>query len=186
MNLNKHEKLSLKNKIILNITSVVVLIAGASYFIIIPTIKAIKKMGSDIDTIRFDLEKKYIKGQSLNKLSNNLKKIESKLDSLDTIFINHNRALEFITTLEGTAADSNITQKINLMTDKALAENQYKKIPLQIMATGSYADILQYIINLETLSYYINITNIDINKTNGDEMHTGQVSVQITANTYWK
>lgn len=180
MNLNKHENLSLKNKIILSITSVALFIVGISYFIILPTIKNIQKMGSDIDAIRLDLEKKYIKGQSLNKLSNNLKKIESKLDNLDTIFINHNRALEFITTLEEVAVNNNVSQKINLMTDKALAENQYKKIPLQIMITGSYANALQYIIDLETLSYYVNISTIDINK------QADSVSVQIAASTYWK
>lgn len=186
MNLNKQEKLSLKNKIILSIVSAALFIVGISYFIILPTIKNIQKMESDVDAIRLDLEKKYIKGQSLNKLSNNLKKTELKLDNLDTIFINHNRALEFITTLEEVAVNNNITQKINLMTDKALAENQYKKIPLQIMITGNYANVLQYIIDLETLNYYININNIDMSKINGGETQAGQVSVQIAANTYWK
>ena len=83
MNGNKYLKFNLKNKITASLVGFLVIILSLIYFIVIPTIKDIKTMGQTIEAQREDLEKKYIKGQSLRQLTENLSKIEPKLELLD-------------------------------------------------------------------------------------------------------
>ena len=88
---NKYQKFDLKNKIIATLVGFVLIISGLIYFIVVPTVKDIKTMGGAIEEQVIDLEKKYIRGNSLRQLTENLKKIEPRLSSLDQIFINKNR-----------------------------------------------------------------------------------------------
>jgi len=186
--LNNLVKLTLKNKIITSVTMITIFSAGVIYFLIYPAIVDIQKIGQDIENQRIDLEKRYVRGQSLNKLSRDLKNIEPSLAVLDDVFIDQNRALEFVTTLEDVAGKSGVSQKINLMTDKSTKEFDYMKTPLQIAVQGDFASILRYITGLESLNYYININTIDIARNSGDNNSPASknVAVQITADTFWK
>ena len=74
MSVNNFIKLNLKNRIIANIIIVLFFMSAIAYLIILPTLSDIKGMESEIEAQRVDLEKKYIKGQSLKKLAENLKK----------------------------------------------------------------------------------------------------------------
>lgn len=186
MNLDNFKRLDLKKKIMLSIAAVALFVAGISYLVIYPTIRDIKDMSANIDAQRTDLEKKYVRGQSLNKLANNLKKVEPKMELLDKIFINQNRALEFITTLEEVASSNNVEQKINLMTDRSDKIFEFTRTPLQITLTGSFNNVMAYLIKIESLNYYININNIDMVKAGNGQDGGPQVSAQIMSNTYWR
>ncbi len=192
MNLNGFKNLALKRKIIVNAILFLLVVGALTYFIVMPTIKDIKKMRQEIEAQKIDLEKKYLKGQNLKKLSGDLKKIEPEIERLDRVFINQNRALEFITTLEEKATRNNISQKINLANPQNMKENQlYKKMPLQISTEGEFLNQLNYLINLETLDYYINIKSLELSAAQsrpaGSEGNAGgNMSVLISADTYWK
>ncbi|MBI4812031.1 type 4a pilus biogenesis protein PilO [Candidatus Falkowbacteria bacterium] len=190
--MNGFKNLALKRKIIVNAILFLLVVGALTYFIVMPTIKDIKKMRQEIEAQKIDLEKKYLKGQNLKKLSGDLKKIEPEIERLDRVFINQNRALEFITTLEEKATRNNISQKINLANPQNMKENQlYKKMPLQISTEGEFLNQLNYLINLETLDYYINIKSLELSAAQsrpaGSEGNAGgNMSVLISADTYWK
>lgn len=186
MNINDFIKLNLKNKIAINITVIIVFMSIIGYFIILPTLSDIRKMESEIEAQRVDLEKKYVKGQSLKKLSENLKKIEPNLVIFDQVFINQSRALEFITTLEEIANRHGVTQKLNLMTEKSAGNNGYVKTPLNFNIEGDFTNVMRYLADIENLNYYININSIEISRIQNDNGSPRKVSVQILANTYWK
>ncbi len=88
LNLNNLFKFDLKKKIILSMAIFLLIILGLLLFVVIPTVRDIKNMSREIEEQRLDLEKKYIKGQSLKQLAENLKMIEPELVKLDKIFIN--------------------------------------------------------------------------------------------------
>lgn len=178
-------KLDLKGKIIADISIILLLMAAISYLVILPTISEIKTIETEIEAQRSDLERKYIRGQSLKKLSQNLKKIEPNLAVFDQVFINQERALEFITTLEEIANRHNITQRLNLMTEKGVKGNDYTKTPLNFIIEGSFANVMAYLADIERLNYYININSMDISTIKNEDGST-KLSVQILANTYWK
>jgi len=198
MNGGKYFKFDLKNKITATLAGFFIIILSLIYFIVIPTIKEIKTMGSAIEAQREDLEKKYIKGQSLRQLTENLSKIEPKLELLDQIFINKNRELEFITSLENEANKNQVSQKINLNAPEKAENQNFQKTSLQLFTKGSFIKQLQYLLDLEHLSYYINIKILELSpaadgeqvKADSQELPLApadnhNLNMFIDADTYW-
>ncbi len=191
---SKFIKIDLKNKIIASLVGFLAVIFCLIYFVVRPTIMDIKAMGSEIEAQRVDLEKKYIKGQSLRQLTENLKKIEPKLNLLDQIFINKNRELEFITSLENQAANNQIAQKINLSPTQPTASQEFQKNSLQLFTNGGFIKQLSYLTSLESLSYYINIKLLELSLASGggpaaanaNEIEPNSINMLINADTYWK
>ena len=171
----------------------ILIIGGLIYFVVIPTINDIKKMGEEIEAQRIDLEQKYIKGQSLRQLTENLKEIEPQLIMLDQIFIKQDYELEFITKLEDIAAQNNISQTISLDTAKINKEKSYQTLPLRLAARGNYKNMMNYLTNLEALDYYININSMDLSSASTKRSATPEeqatfsnINLVISANIYWK
>jgi Tfp pilus assembly protein PilO len=192
MEIKKLTTVNTKKKIIIGSIAFPLIIGSIIYFIVLPTIKDIEKMRNEIEMQRVDLEMKYIKGQSLKKLSENLKTIEPQLAKLDKIFIDQDQVLEFVTTLEEIANINGIDQKINLMPEKSVKKNRYKKIPLQIFASGNFFKQLNYLMDLETLNYYININSIELtagavrSAAKEEQDMERDVNMLIFADTYWR
>lgn len=188
MNGSKYPKLNLKNKIIASLSCFFALILLLAHFIVIPTIKEIKSMGESIEIQREDLEKKYIKGQNLKKLTDNLKDIEPKLKLLDRIFINKNRELEFITGLENQAAENGVSQKINLSAPEKTENQNFQKTGIKIFTKGGFAEQLKYLSGIEHLSYYINAKILELSNAAAAAEDTAQnknLNMNIEADTYW-
>ncbi len=192
MSLISYNKIKTNKKIIINIFIFVILVFLISKIIIIPTINNIKKLRADIITQKIDLEKKIVREKNMNLLEEKFEKIEPEVIKFEQIFINQSRELEFITTLEDIASENHIKQKINLNQKVASITESYKKIPITLEIQGGFKNILEYLTNLESSNYYINIEIIEISKDNGSlssEMQqpsNESVNLKITANTYWK
>lgn len=187
MMLSKHQKFNLKDKIIASLIGFALMIFALIYFIIMPTIKDIETMSRAIEEQKIDLEEKYVKGNSLRQLAENLKKIEPKLSLLDQIFINKNRELEFITTLENEASDSQVSQKINLSSPKATENQEFQKNSLKLFTKGGFNQQLRYLMNLESLAYYINVKSLELAPAaGGEKTETSGLNLFINADTYWK
>ena len=165
-----------------------------------PSIDAIKIKRTEIVTQKIEMEQKLNKEKNMSNLSAKVRKIEPQADRLASVYINQNRELEFITTLEGIASANNVAQSLNLDLDKSNTSSGYNTVPLEINISGSYNNLLAYLISLETMNYYINVTNWQFsssgNKISGSSMldSDNQISPQLsesynlrlTANTYWK
>ncbi|MFH0891988.1 MAG: type 4a pilus biogenesis protein PilO [Candidatus Falkowbacteria bacterium] len=173
------------------------------YFLIAFTVNDIKNLHLAIVAQKLDIEKQADTAQSLSVLSEKLKTVEPQMEKLDYIFINKNRELEFITTLEEAAGKNNVTQKINLTPPTGQKKDVYDKTALSIDAQGSFADIMNYLAELEALNYYFNINLLDLNYQTSDspvrrvtiesgEENTknpavaGNVSLRISGETYWQ
>ena len=182
MNDNKYIKFDLNHKITASLIGLLIVILSLIYFIVAPTIKEIKTMGQAIEAQREYLEKKYRKGQNLKQLTENFKKIEPKLELIDQIFINKNRELEFITSLENEANKSQVSQKINLSAPSKETGPNFKKIGLQLFTKGDFEKQLSYLLGLEHLSYYINIKLLELSPAGGE---TNSLNMYLDADTYW-
>lgn len=155
--------MSTKQKIIIYLTSVIFVIGLIIYFIILPTLKDIKKISDDIYAERVDLEKKYQRGQLLRKTIENFEKVKPEKDKLTSAFIIANRELEFITTLENVASIHQLAQDIKFQ--RAQSEGANLAFPSSLELTvskGSFTKILQYLKDLERLNYYFNISSINM------------------------
>jgi Tfp pilus assembly protein PilO len=175
-------KNSLKKKIIFSASILGAALAATIFFIIKPAISEILKIGGEIEMQREDLEKKYQRGQSLKKLTEDLKIIEPQLERLDQIFIKRDESLKIITSLEEIAESSGVGQKINLNTQGAKI-NDYQKIPIQIFSRGNFFNQTKYLTALENLNTYININILEFN---GNSPNLEELSMLIFGDTYWK
>lgn len=186
------KKISLNKKITIVLIVFPLIMAGIIYFVVIPSINDIMRIKTDIEEQRIDLEIKYKKGQSLKKLSEDLKIAAPQISNLDKIFINENNVLEFITAMEKTADNNGVAQNINLLSSKSSIRSGYKKTPLQITTNGKFIKQLNYLIGLESLDYYININSLEMTSSRSGRLFSdgkigeNNVNMLIFADTYWK
>lgn len=181
-------KISLKQKILILNGVIISIIASIIFFVVLPSVNEIKDIQNSIQIQYDDLENKYIKGQSLKRLSDNLKKIDPLIEKLDGVFIKESDQVGFITFLENLATENKISQKITL--NPPQVNNYYKKIPMQIATNGSYFKQMNFIKKIESLNYYITIKSIEISPSteNGIENSGENVNTDMVMNvdTYWK
>ena len=182
-------------KILLS-TSIVVFLA-IIIFIIYPNIQKIFLTNNDILVRKNELEKKQANDYSLQEIINNYRQHEPKIAELNKTIRTQNRELEFITTLETIAEKYNLEQKINIGAYEDIKDTDFKSMPLQLILEGDYIDNLKYLQDLESLSSYINIKNInitsEISKTpkqvneNGEQIAIEKITkMVIVAETYWQ
>jgi len=179
MNFNNFKKITIKQKIVLFFFIFLLAALTITYTVLIPTIKAIIKEKESIIMQKIELEKKILREKNMVKLSEKLKIIKPQIETIENTFINKNRELEFITTLEGIALRNDVIQKLNLNIDKNFEKN-YIKIPLNINVQGTYDNLIDYIVDLENYKYYININSIQFSFTQDN------YSLSISADSYWK
>ena len=93
-----------------------------------------------------------------------------------------------------------MTQSLNLNLENSNTTSAYNTVPIEINVSGSYNNLLAYLISLETMNYYINVTGWHFssskNEISGSSMldSNNQISprpsenfnLRLTANTYWK
>lgn len=187
MNFSKLKNINIAQKITTNTIILLVIFAVIFYFGIFITISQIKNLQQEIITEKIETEKRLNREQNMGSLMTKLKKIENDLEKIDNVFVDKNNELGFITTLENVASYNNITQGINLLPiDETSIENP--KSIVNIVAKGKYIDIINYIQDIESLNYYVNISMINISRAakTQDENNNEEVSLNLNADVYWK
>lgn len=188
MNLNNFKNHNYIQKIISTTAMFLFFSALLYFFVFVPTVNDIESLRASIISQKLDLEKKLAQNNNMVKLSEKLKIIEPELDALDSIFINKNRELEFITTLEGVASRYNLSQSLKLSFDKQEIIQGHKKIPVNLEVSGTLNDVAGYLRELEKLNYYINPVNLQLSARDNNEAVNSnpRVSLSFNANTYWQ
>jgi len=170
-------------KIITILITMLLVIAVIVLFIVLPTIREIKRIQQEIHTERVDLERKYARGQLLRETLENFERIKPNKKKLDSIFILEGQELAFITTLEHIAAKNNVSQKISLQaigSEFAGAE----ALPLTLSAQGSFQNVLQYLIDVERLNYYFNVNSLTMTGADGSGRTPNFVSIVVDGTVF--
>lgn len=170
--------MNIKKKIIISITLILAGTAGIVYFIILPTIADINEIRKAVLIERTDLEKKYQRGQLLNKALEDFDTRKDEKEKLLSVFITEGQELEFITSLEQIAENNNIVQGLSLANGKQDNNQFYKTSILSVTAQGSFSDILEYLEDIKQLDYYYNIDELEI-KSGANENVTLQFAGKI-------
>lgn len=191
MKLSENPKtINFKKKITINIVLLFVFISALIFYLIIPSISNINKMGVEIDALIKDLDNKYYKGQSIEKLDENLKKIEPELENLNKILVSESSEIKFITDLEEVADENNVAQQINF---KKADEKNKEKIPIQLTSQGDFLNQINYLEDLERLDYYINVSSLEFSRSStisktpaivGDATQNKNINMIISADVY--
>jgi Tfp pilus assembly protein PilO len=190
-------KLNLKNK---NIAiAIVVIIANAAviYFLILPTIDKIKSLRNEILNIEIDSANKITQERNIHDLNNKIKKIQPQLDKINSIFINQNREIEFISALEELADKYTVNQKLNIDFNNPAKGDIFNTVPVSINANGNFNNLVSYLSAIEAMSYYINIDNVSFTantntantNNNGrpfENKNVSTVDLSFSGHSYWK
>lgn len=163
------------------------------YFLIFPYTKKVSKANIALSEHRTNFETKLIKEEKLSKISKNLNDIESRAKNIDKVFIDENNKLEFITMLEGLAEKNFVNLEIKIDFNKI--DPIKKTNQINLVVNGSHLNTMNFLTTLESLIYYFNIYNININsnRTNignatipGTNLSQNSLTMDINAITYWK
>lgn len=154
--------MKIKQKIIILLAVLLTLFGSVIFFIVIPTVRDIKKISQSVYQERHDLEIKYERGQLLKKTIEEFEKNKSESMKLDSIYILPHQELNFITTLEAVAKKNNIEQNIRLNTAQAKRKGDIVEIPVGLDLTANFKQTMDYLQNLDQLNYYIIITALSL------------------------
>ena len=155
--------MKLWQRIVAFITVMLAAVALVVWLVILPTISDIKKISNDVYLEVVDLEKKWERGQRLRETVLNFEKIQSERGKLAQAFIIKGQELTFITSLEGLAAERSLVQNIQPQFNQPISRAGFEEIPLTITLQGEFHSLLQYLQDLEQLSYYVTITALNLN-----------------------
>lgn len=182
-----------KIKEIIYFSSPIVISLVIIFFITSPTISYIQDIKEKITEQHRDLEIKYQNAKQLKKNSEKINQLQDKLVVLDDIFVKQEQELAFITTLENIATKNNVDQKINLIkaTPKTSSSKNTSKIPTEenmgfdINASGSYENILAWLLEIEQLTYYINFESLNITTTSTEINNTSDnITIKLIGKVY--
>lgn len=193
MILSKIKNLKTRGRILILFIFSLFTILIVVYFVIVPKAKYINNTCNQIVERRKFLEEQYLKLKNIRENKKDIESIENDLNKLDEVFVKHNEDLKFIQTLEEVANKNNVEQAISLEDiDEKLGE--YSEIVLEINLKSSFLNIMKYLIDLETLKYYVNIRSLSITSIKNTAINNdsvtedvfSRVNCKITADTYWK
>lgn len=177
MNLNFNSKTIVS---VCTLLSVVIMIV---IFIILPTAHNIQKTTDETYRLRLYMEQRYqesLRSKVTKKKLENMKK--NSLD-FEKFLFKKDQTLTLIKILETVAVNNQINQKVKENNLDRIAPN--KNINLKLEASGKYKDVLKYIYNLETLDYFINITNLRLTSSyDKNGQNNGNALVGLTLEIY--
>ncbi len=163
---------------------IVVILLSISVGIIYPSVKKIFKLRQGISQIQSEVDQKYTNAQKLRRTMRELDSIKSQTEIFKQATVKVGNEIQIITELENLATKHNIDQTLNISlggvsTKKAGTTNhpplsQYYE--LSFLNNGTFADQVNYLQDLEKLSYYLIIKNVKFenrqNKSNTDDDQT--------------
>lgn len=179
-------KFTIPHKPLIINTTILVLIVVEFVFIIPPNLKTINEIQTDIEEQYIEVDRQLSLGQTTKNVQEELEKIKPFLEALATVFLKRGDQLNFITTLEATAANHNIEASITLPDiPTSESDKEVFQIPLALTLTGDYIDTVEFLIDLQNLEYYVNIVDLAMNSKsiNGSG---SKINTNLRANTYWK
>ena len=170
-----------KNRITASVMVMVMLILAMIVFIIYPSAKRIKQLSQDISVQKQELDDIYARGQNLSKTIKQYENVKPRIAELTGIYLQEGEELKLITALEQAASKAGVTLDKQLSSNKD-SQNNSKILPLQLTVGGNFAELIQFMVELEKMDYYLNVSNIRINKSS----NSSSLNTLLLTNAYYQ
>lgn len=154
--------ISLKNKIILVSALALLGMAVIFYFIILPTVRDIQEINNQILTEKENLEEKFQKGQYLKKIAEDLKAIEPEVEKLKSVYVTKGEEIKFITQLESLSDKYHLDATFPILKEERAFGNGLVGLDIEFHLNGRYPETVAFLTEIESLSYYIDISDVRI------------------------
>lgn len=186
MNLAANKNLDVKKKI-LALSAISLLVLAVGFFLILkPLINDIGQRRTDISNLKLDRYKKEEQEKNMDLLVSQLRTIEPMISKIDKLIIPADGGLEFIVSMENLAKKHGVTQTLDMKSPISDPKQpDYKTTPLDIVVSGSFQSLMDYLGAIESMDYFLSIEEFTID-TNPLPGETAKLNMHIVANSYWK
>lgn len=176
--------MSANKKTIIWFGATAVVLVAIILLLIIPLIKSVNSMTKDHYDKRVKLAILQKQSSNIAAMKSDYSKIQDDIKKISQVFILKKETLTFISTLENMAAQNNVTQKIQLegikISDLEQETKEVKQLPIQLTLSGDFNNLVKYLNQLESLTYYINFNKLNFTGSGAS------VNLTISGLTYWQ
>ena len=150
-----------KQKIYAEISLIIIFIAALAFFGIYPLFKNIKIISAEIQEnqaifLSFSQQGSYVMG-----LQKKYNEIEKEIPVISENFLTSGKRVDFFKFLEGAAADTSSSLKINVLNSKTeLGAQDF--ISFQLVIENEFQGMMDFLAHLENADYYIDVISMNI------------------------
>ncbi len=186
--------MTLKNKICLSIAIFFLITIFCVIFLIFPLFKEIKKGAAEIVSQKKDLFFLETKTESFGEFKSSYLGIESGLGKIDTLFVDSEVPIDFISFLEKTARDCRIEIKISPALPTKIEKEPWPSMIFQIASINSFPNFLKFLEKLESSNYLMKTQSLNVARLSETELKSkefgqfslGDVQTMLTLKAYVK
>jgi len=171
------KSLTLKQSAISLILVISVIVISVLLIIIIPSIKKINTLQSDISQTQKDLEIRFQKTKKLKRSLRELGGIQESINIFKGSKIKQGNELAIITELENLATTQGIEQNLGI----SASEDSYK---FSFLNHGTLDQHMRFFKALEDLPYYVLINKINWEKKSGEKTEDPTITTRFDATIY--
>ena len=162
--------MTLKTKINLSIIIFIIFAILVIVFLIQPLFSAIKKISQETISQRQKIVEVQAKIENLEKFKSDYQRIKTDLEKINTLFVDPDLPIEFISFLEKISSDSQVKVSITPGLPQKLKEGPWPSLTFQITSASSFPNFLKFLEKLESSNYLIEIQNLNISRLSETEL----------------
>ena len=186
--------MTLKTKINLSIVILIILSISFIVFLIYPLFSEIKNISQELISQKQDLISFQAKTEDLEKFQILYQEIKPNLEKINTLFIDSELPVDFISFLEKTSRDCQVLIKISPALPTKIKEDPWPSLTFQITSISSFPNFLKFLEKLESSVYLTEIQNLNISRLTETEIKSkefeklslGDVKTTLSLKVYTK
>ncbi len=158
----------MQNRIYLTLSILVIVIIALLFFLISPLVSRVKALATELkekESIAFSYEEKG--GEYLEWLRSRYTSLESEILEVNNSFIDSEKAIDFILTIEQIASSSNNYQEIKEVSSHASLAGELEEgsvLSFQISLWGNFSNLIKFLAQLENVSYFVDTEALQITR----------------------
>lgn len=163
-------------------------LAGALIsFLIFPLWQEIKKSSQGLISQRQDLLLLSSKVENLEKFKILYQGLKPDLERIDTLFVNPELPIEFISFLEKNSREVGVLIKISPTLLKETKKEPWSFLIFQINLTGLFPNVLKFLEKLETAPYLVEIQNLNVSSSKElEKLPSAETKTALTIKVFTK
>jgi hypothetical protein len=157
-------RLSIKQQFFLVTSFLIIGCIAMSVTIIVPSVRHMNTLGTDIRDIQKELEQDYKETQDMRRTLRELEDVLSEISIYETMAMPIGDELAVITELEHLAKEHTLSQTLGATYHGANDSVGLPYYTFSIVVHGTFENIFTYLQTIEAKSYYVLINSIDLSK----------------------
>ncbi len=156
--------MTLTKKFYLSLATFSILSIGLIFFLIYPLFIEIKRNSKNLISQKQTIQALTAKIENLEKFKILYQDLKPDLEKIETLFVDPEIPIEFISFLERTSEDCDVLAKISSAPARKIKTDPWPSINFQISTFSSSPNFLKFLEKLESSPYLIEISNLSIQR----------------------